>query len=274
MITEADFAKFDPTQKVVSLKDISVGCDQFVFLIETTTAKYIAKRPKEEPVKVRNELTATSLLAGKGIPIPTVLYHDETMLIESFLEGHHLTENEPLSVYKELGKFVKIMHSVKIPRFGSITSAGVGTYTTEKEHIRNCIDPLEPLYKTHPMLSSINVSAILLKNEPFFDSSRSVLVHADVKNDNVLTDGHKVTGIVDFGDLVAAAPEYDLGWYFINVEKSEVWDSFIEGYGKDYVEIKVKLYSLIFNTWHISVNRVQKDSVRYKRYMQIAKELS
>lgn len=275
---ESDFKNFDDSQKITNFKDLSSGCDQFVFLVETNlNKKYILKRPRREPEKIENEVFATNLLIEKtDVPTPRVLYYSKETLIETFIEGRLLEEEEEenIALFKELGTLISKIHSVKIEGFGKIQyEKGTATFSNEIEFALSCLNPNDEDFKLHPLTKSIDVPDVFSKIEVYFDSSKSVLLHGDVTNKNIITDGLKISGIIDYGDLVAGPPEYDLAMYNLHLEKQGVWNSFLEGYGKNYDQKKLDAYVFLLGSWLLTTNNIPMGSERYRKYLESIRNL-
>eukprot|EP00829_Urostomides_striatus_P009084 TRINITY_DN20035_c0_g1_i1.p4 TRINITY_DN20035_c0_g1~~TRINITY_DN20035_c0_g1_i1.p4 ORF type:complete len:115 (+),score=57.19 TRINITY_DN20035_c0_g1_i1:42-347(+) len=81
------------------------------------------------------------------------------------------------------------------------------------------------------------------------DSSTSAcLVHADIMDDNVITDGKQIAGLIDFGDAMATVPEFDLAWRYSYTEEDNAWNAFLEGYGTEFNRKKFVLYGCLLYT--------------------------
>lgn len=256
------FFNYRPNEPIVNITDLSCGCDQDVYLIETNSHKYIMKKPKTEPIKITNEVFALKKLKEKdnGIPLPQILYHNEAILIESFIEGRHLKPNEEsLKLYEELGKHVQAIHSVQLKGYGSINNQGEGSLLTEKEYLPFCLNPNDPSFQTNKHMKDLNIPEIIEKNTSLLNSETSVLLHGDLHCPNILTHKNVISGIIDFADIIAGAPEYDLAYYYINVVDMKSWDSFIKGYGKDFNTKKMFFYVFILGTWLLSSDEIANE---------------
>lgn len=63
--------------------------------------------------------------------------------------------------------------------------------------------------------------------------TQQTLVHRDFYSDNILTDGNRITGVVDWGGLTIADPAMDIGWtrLLLTANASQaLGDSFIQSY--------------------------------------------
>lgn len=273
MITESDFARYDPSQKVINIKDLTTSPDRYVYLFETSNNKYVLKKAKEEKIYMLNERKAKIIINDKDLPIAKTLYSDDDITIENFIEGELLTSHEPLSVYREIGQCTERFHSIKTVGFGFMKEVGIGKYNTEKDYILECAEINNPIFKTHPLLKSIDIPYIVQKNIEVFDSKQSVFIHGDLHCDNVLVNDGKLAGIIDFGDSMAGPPEHDLGRFCTIINSNIAWQSFLEGYGKDFDRKKFLMYAFLRGTKSISLGSIEEGSESHKNYLEFIKEL-
>ena len=274
MITELDFSRFNNSQKVLNTKDFSVGCDRYVYLFETTEGKYIVKKAKECKEAITNEILVKSIITDITLPFPHILYADETIIVETYIEGHHLNDYEPVIVYKEIGECLRKLHTIKRTGFGFMNELGIGKFSNEKESITELIDVHDPIFKVHSMLKSVDVAYIVQKNIELLDSKESVLIHADLYNQNILANNGRLAGIIDFADSMAGSPERDLGLFYMTYGKKELWDAFLEGYNKEFNHKKFLLYAFIYGTWIISRDEVKEGDLVHKKYLKTIEKLT
>eukprot|EP01022_Parablepharisma_sp_SALTPOND_P007994 TRINITY_DN135036_c0_g1_i1.p1 TRINITY_DN135036_c0_g1~~TRINITY_DN135036_c0_g1_i1.p1 ORF type:complete len:321 (-),score=23.13 TRINITY_DN135036_c0_g1_i1:41-913(-) len=278
MITEHDFAKYDSAAKVSHITDLTVGYNQYVSLIETVdNKKYIVKRCKVKgQVDVSSEVIATTLLKDSNVPVPSVIYYDGEMLIENFISGNPLTEEDPLYLFTSLGKLIRQMHLIKTKGFGLTKTMGEGTFKTEYEQIAaltGCDNPTQ--YTKYPLFNGIHMGKLYEAYRHLLDSSYSTVLHGDIKGGNVLIEDGEIKSIIDFGDAVAGAPELDLAWFYLNTKDPRVWEAFLEGYGhSNYNVMKWKFYVFIHGTWLITADFMPKDTHRFDKFIKAVEELS
>jgi len=274
MITVTDFAKYYPSQKILSCKDLTIGWERYVYLFETTEGKYVVKKAKKDEVGIRNEVFAKRLIADLDLPVPHILHTDKNLIIEPYIEGTLLTEDKPLSLYKELGECVRKIHSIKTIGFGEMKELGVGKYENEIDSIHECGDLNCPEVKAHHYLKTINIPHILENNTKLLNSKDSVLIHGDLDFENLLAKEDKLVGIVDFGDSAVSTPERDLGLLYISFGKEEIWKSFLEGYKNEFDMRKAMLYGFLVGTYYVAIGAIKEDSNIYTKYINIVHTLS
>eukprot|EP00826_Nyctotherus_ovalis_P018031 TRINITY_DN15359_c0_g1_i4.p1 TRINITY_DN15359_c0_g1~~TRINITY_DN15359_c0_g1_i4.p1 ORF type:complete len:281 (+),score=53.36 TRINITY_DN15359_c0_g1_i4:74-916(+) len=273
-ITESDFAKFDPTKKITNIKDLAKGHLRLVYLFETADGKYVVKKAKSHPRSISNEVLVRSMITDKTLPFPAVLYHDDEIIVEEFVEGEFMGQDEPPSVYKELGKCIRKLHLIKTEKFGHLDGPARGKYATERDLILHLIDPKDPIYKAHCELKLVDIQSVLNKHMHLLNAKESVLIHDDLHNQNILVRDGKLAGVIDFGIGWAGTREQELGRFYAVCGKKEVWESFVEGYGRDFDWMRVKLYAFMFGCSVVARNFAKEGNPDYDKCFQLAKELS
>eukprot|EP00826_Nyctotherus_ovalis_P039835 TRINITY_DN3859_c0_g1_i9.p1 TRINITY_DN3859_c0_g1~~TRINITY_DN3859_c0_g1_i9.p1 ORF type:complete len:276 (+),score=71.88 TRINITY_DN3859_c0_g1_i9:199-1026(+) len=273
MITEEDFVKFDSTNKVISIKDLSIGWDRFVYLFETANNKYILKKSKDAPEALSTEVHARAMITDASIPFARTFFYDGALLVEEYVEGRHMTQDEPSCVYRELGASVGKLHEIGGTGFGPLEAPGKGRYSTEKEAAENYLDFDEPYFKENPVINTTDVKGIIEKHKHIFDSKESILIHDDLFNENIIVREGKLAAIIDFADAMMGAREQELGLYYFACGKDEVWESFLEGYAKDFDHDKCRLYAFMCGTSLVGENYIKPDTLNHERYLKLLKEM-
>ena len=271
MVTEIDIARFDPALKILSITELTEGWDRDVSLFNTDKGKLVVKKGKKDKSSTYNELRAKALITDKTLPIPQILYNDNEIIIETYAEGHTITDKEPPSVYKHLGESVKKINSIKTVGFGFFKDVGVGQFENEKDAMLNYVDIYHPTFKTHPMLQHLDIPYIVNKHINIFDNKVSVLTHSDLHLGNILVNDNKITGLTDFGDASAGPPERDIAKFYVNIGNNKAWDSFLEGYGKDFDERKFMYYSFLLNIKTVSWGHVKEGTEMHENFLKLVK---
>lgn len=122
-------------QTVLSKDLIVKGYDQDVWIVQTDKEKIVVKIPREDPQKIQNEVFGIAHALSK-MPVPQVLYYDDSILIEEYIEGEDLSDCKqvPLSLYEQAGKYLKQFHSVTLEGYGPIRG-GKGIFTTYRDYV-------------------------------------------------------------------------------------------------------------------------------------------
>ena len=192
--------------EIKGIKNLSIGCDLKVYLIETEKEKYIYKEPKESIVKIINEKYALEKLSSLEIPIPRLIYINEKFLIESFIEGELLKENCSINCFIELGNYINKIHSIKMNGFGEIIDEK-GQYDKEYDYLFSWLD----IYNlNNKMFKNYNIKKIFDENKGLLQSKNSYFLHGDITYNNIIVYNNKINGIIDFADSICGSIEYDL----------------------------------------------------------------
>ncbi|USN45237.1 MAG: aminoglycoside phosphotransferase family protein [Candidatus Woesearchaeota archaeon] len=243
-------------ETATSVTDTSKGCDQHVFVVETTKRSVVIKFSKEED-KLFPEAFATSKLQGI-VPVPKLLYFHDDFLIQEFIPGKDLedekvSEEEWKSIFFQLGTFLKKMHSIKLEGFGKLNKEGQGAVASWKENIHFWLEKELKRFEEVEVLSGTELNTFkqyLTDNEPFLETNESVLLHCDVEGWNIRINNKEISGIIDFGDCEAGPAMYDFARCYLHHFDDGGFDAMRAGYG--FVDQdQIKYYAALLATWMI-----------------------
>ena len=226
--------------KVVEIKEDTSGYDQYVWIIATSNPKYqkiVLKKPKNESY-FRNirEVIACQKFQELDIMVPTVIYWDEEILIETFIEGSHLDQldldnNKQNEIFYELGKILRKIHSIPAQGFGKIRSMElVGEVSSLVEyydsgflhHLRNLEET--KLYSSEDIQ---NISNHYETKKKLVEGNKSVLLHADYADSNIIISQNQEIALIDFADLSAGNSMQDFAYMY---EKYNGTQALLDGY--------------------------------------------
>ncbi|SEA73429.1 phosphotransferase family protein [Paenibacillus sp. 276b] len=153
------------------------------------------------------------------IPVPKVLdiwYGDESntgALLLSAIQGVPCTENMDEKLSFQMGVYHAMLHEVKTPGYGYHSTDGFNILDQNnwRLHIKNnfekwkepCKELLEPALYERCILHFDGVFSALP------DPDGPCLVHMDFRPGNILVNGNKVTGIIDFESARGGSSEID-----------------------------------------------------------------
>ena len=251
--------------KILDIQDLSIGCDQKVYLIQTDNEKYIYKESRKDISKIKNEEYALNILSNLEIPIPRLIYVDEEFLIESYIDGDLLSkkESESENLFIQLGYYISKIHSVKMEGFGEIKNYK-GEYKTESEYLFSWLNLNN---SNHKILKNFNLKKIFEENLDLLKNENSYFLHGDISCSNTIVYDNKINGIIDFGDAVCGAIEYDLGLFYIKIENEKNWSSFLKGYNKVFNEKKFNLYVIAFGIWMIQDEIINETDFHFQKFI-------
>ena len=219
---------------------------------------------------IRKEQWIIETLEKKDVPVPKIyvfkkrISNDEHdyMLIEK-LKGTRLdtiwdtlSKEEKVQITIEIGKVMKKIHSVKLPKFGELEEGGHVNeefgfrFRSDKEpvpyspYLRNNLREFFKDYGRLFAFKDINIKfmndliELIIKNKQTIEyTGPPILIHGDMMPGHVFVeekDGrYEITGIIDFEFAGPSCPEYD----FIKLHRSGFFDhqylkdALINGYG-------------------------------------------
>ncbi|NHK30907.1 MAG: aminoglycoside phosphotransferase family protein [Asgard group archaeon] len=265
--------------KMESLSEDTNGVDQYVWIIETNKQKIVLKYPKNNN-KIRNtrETIACKLLAKKDVIVPQILYMDDQILIETFLDGTLVNQVDFSKVpryelFFKAGEVLKKIHNIKTINFGLVTDVSlVGEFSTQLDYLQaGSSDALSSLEET-PFYSRKDVKQVIEyfeSHKTVVDNSPSVLLHSDYCDSNLVYTPEGEIGVIDFADLSTGNPMMDVTKVYIDHIGDSAFQASIDGYGVIQLE-QVKLFALGWLTWLIPVLWKRNDSnERVKRLRQV-----
>lgn len=262
-------------EEVVSINDCSHGIAQIVKIVETPKNKYIIKfpRPGNELMIYRENFVCSHL---KIKLLPQIILKDKTFLIETFISGERLNKAKPQNInfYNTLGKTIKKIHQIKMSGFGELMRSGKGRQANPTQHIEFLLKenlPLLSKIKSFDKKLLQHTKNFIYDNISLFDSDKSVLLHFDLIDDNILVKNNKLAGIIDFGDLSCGPKEYDLAKAYLE-NSNKNFSHILDGYGKNLVNMKkIKYFAVLHLLYIIPYYSSHKE--KYAQYSKLLKTL-
>ncbi|MHA1441913.1 MAG: aminoglycoside phosphotransferase family protein [Candidatus Heimdallarchaeota archaeon] len=245
--------------KVKTITRNTRGWEQDAWIIETDKQKIVLKHPKDNS-KVKNiHAIAYKLLAKRGFIVPQILYIDDQILIETFLDGTYVEEIDfskvpRYEVYFKIGEVFKKIHSIKTTNFGFITDDTlVGKFSTQIEFLQSGLsDELLKLEKTQ-IYSRKDIEQVMEyfeSNKSVVKNSPSVLLHSDYCGSNLVYTPDGEIGVIDFTELSAGNPMFDVTKVYTEHIGDGAFQAFNDGYGTIHLE-QMKLFAIRYLIWQI-----------------------
>lgn len=202
-----------------SIRFIEHGYDNLVGLVDQS---YVVRflRSEEGWQRSQYEKQILDALAGvRSVQIPKILddSKDPAYTIMSFLHGEHLapavvrafSEEDQKRFAEDVATFAFEMHSLL-----SVEEAKVHREQLNLDNLK------EKPWKTHLEEYLLNYTfpnheqdrfakEVYKKWEEARSQHKTVVVHDDLHNENMLFDGTKLTGVLDFGDTNIGTPEQE-----------------------------------------------------------------
>jgi fructosamine-3-kinase len=179
---------------------------------------------------------AGKALSEAGLPGLAVLHVDLSRTIVPFdfqiieenpgLPLDRFNNNEPRMrrLLRELGRLVAQIHSISLPGYGLLdprpltsgTGPPSGIADTWSEYIKmNLVGHVEHCARAGDLTAAAAdaVVAAFERQAECLNVAGGVLLHGDLGNHNVLTDGDRLLGLIDWEDAVAGDPVYDVAFW-------------------------------------------------------------
>ncbi len=164
------------------------------------------------------------------------------------------------SILESLGQFLAALHSIRVSRFGPFDISSLGKSVHHKvqgvhktwrdyifcnldEHVAFCLNirAIDEAQAERIIKLFQHLSPLLIIDKP-------VLLHGDLGNHNIFSDGKKVTALIDWEDCMAGDPYFDVA-YWGTFYRDHYRSQLLEGYCQksllaDDFEIRYWLYYL------------------------------
>lgn len=158
------------------------------------------------------------------------------------LNAIELSKDFDKVLISEIGKTVAHLHTIKTKLFGPLDARyamekkkGRGLFSSWRDYILlNLNKHIKTCYETGAITSdeSKRIKAVFEHVYPLLEDVTPSLLHGDLGNPNIFSDGKRVTAIVDWEDCVSGDPVFDIAFWgtFYANDTYEKRQLFIEGY--------------------------------------------
>lgn len=268
----------------IELLDGGMKCA--VYLISNGDDKVVLKiAPKDQNMLLsfeRNtmwwEVQMLKLLGKINIPIPQILYYDDSRKIckssyffMSYIEGKKLSDykgllddESRLTIEYDLGKICCQLSEIEGNEF-FISSYSNIKFSSNYDFIKNLFESLIldakskniiiPNYDYEDFISILDNNKAQLNNV-----KRICLVHSDMWDGNIIIKNGKISGIVDFADLYFCDELFN---FYFHTLQSQTSKSFINGFGKEKLSSDEEIRIIIYRIFTILKMIIEKD---YKEF--------
>jgi aminoglycoside phosphotransferase (APT) family kinase protein len=209
--------------------DLEDGATVRLVLRRYHDAQRLAHDPWYVPA---HEALALRLVADTAVPAPRLYdadleaaFCDVPALLESWFPGSPAWQPDDLEGYlKRAAEVLVSIHAVRVP-----PEAGLPRYATYRSTDREPAPIVSPPHSTRPGLWE-RVAEVL---EAPWPSHREAFIHRDYHPGNVLWDGTRVTGVVDWATAAWGPSGIDLARMRLNLagrHGNETADQFVAAY--------------------------------------------
>lgn len=201
------------------------GLESKAFLVNNT---YIFKHSKHSEAfeSMKKEIQVLKYLEGKiSTNIPKIEFYSPKQHICGYklVEGKILTPElyntfsqvEQDNLAKDIAKFLKEIHSLKLPNIEDLEIDVLEDYKEDYEYLKENIYPIISI-ETQGNLDKFFNS--ILNNE-YMTKYKKALCHNDLSCNHILVKDNKLAGIIDFGDI--AITDLDKDFVYLLEESDE-----------------------------------------------------
>lgn len=199
-----------------------------------------------------------------GIPIP------ETHAVEKFNEDYwySITDRMPGKTLDQFAESTAVIDSViktldaihEIPvmgeKYGNWDASGEASYNTWREHLLALLEENQRDIDSKNYADWFELPVVRDLTDQFvklveYCPEYRHLLHADFESGNTLSDGHSITGVIDWANAKYGDPVFDIAWIDFwkeRVDYKEVLKQYLQYKGKDVknYEERVACYTLYF----------------------------
>jgi aminoglycoside phosphotransferase (APT) family kinase protein len=210
------------------------------------------------------EVLAYPLLEQHGVPVPKVLFYKEKpetigqpTIILSAAEGRavsatEISQEQKLILYKDLGKLAHEINKIKLPGYGHLIASPEGLkgqYSSWREQLESRREYFERginfcLEKEIITLEQADKLKEVFQELSSLDIGQGSFLHYDLSGAHFFTDGQKITGLIDLGDIMSGDPRLEIAVSLI-FQNPTTQESFKAGYGELANDPMVNKYLLI-----------------------------
>ncbi|MGI8686986.1 MAG: phosphotransferase family protein [Thermomicrobiales bacterium] len=177
--------------------------------------------------KFENERVAYDLLAGSGLPVPSVIVLDASRQVVPYdciiltrLPGTNLAESwrdlTPAQIHDlvwEAGRCLARLHTMAFPAFGKLREQDAPRFRSWLDYFNDYVHRYLSEAARYSLLNCAlhtRLEATLARSQSLLARvARGVLVHSDYHYENILQRAGRLTGILDFEWALSADPTYD-----------------------------------------------------------------
>ena len=195
-------------------------------------------------------------------------------LVNFYLKDH--PEQESTIVYN-MGKVMAKLHKIKVYGFGPFNNNEakkgnlIGLHSSLKDAVNASLDEnLDTLvlYKVITPEISMNMKRIFMETK-LLDFTEPVLIHNDFADWNALTDGEKITGIIDWDECIGGHPVEEIACWSTFFDPERI-NQFLKGYFSE--SKKPDNFEELFQLFKLRYT-ISKMALRTRRYAYEQSEL-
>jgi hygromycin-B 4-O-kinase len=207
---------------------ISQGEESQTYRFRSGTQAYVV-RLNRAVEGFEKDAFAYRRFARPNLPIPEIIHigqiDDHFYCISENMPGVTLQDLHPQNVPPELGPTAEILDVIAesnlddMTGFGPFNARGVGSYESWHDFLMSVADPhqydwaaVDSLVDLVDLVDMDIVNRLLKRLDSLVVHCPETrrLVHGDFGSNNVLTDGRRITGVIDWSEASIGDPLYDI----------------------------------------------------------------
>jgi hygromycin-B 4-O-kinase len=205
---------------------ISEGEESQAYRFQSGTQTYVI-RLNRAIEGFEKDAFACRKFARPNLPIPEIIrigqIDDHFYCISENMPGVTLQDLHPQAVPPVLGPTAEILDAIaesnldNMTGFGSFNARGVGSYESWRDFLTSIANPDQYDWAAvHSLVDMDIVNRFLdrLNGLAAHCPETRQLIHGDFGSNNVLTDGHRITGVIDWSEASIGDPLYDVANIF------------------------------------------------------------
>lgn len=251
---------------VWSVERVAGSVENVDFLVRTDVGDVVVK--VGEASGFAAEMWALDRVRSAGVLAPKVIaseLDEPTLLARPYIVLGCVPGNpvaSPISdpaVARETGRQLRRAHTVHLDGFGHLRNAAAsglgqprGPHSTWADFVAGPLQYL-PEMTAHEVLDQCLATRIRSALHDYADgvaySGPGVLLHGDLKAGHLFTSEGKLTGIIDWGDVLSGDPLFDLAP--LVASDPTMLPGLLDGYGIELTKqtaIRMRLYRIVRNT--------------------------
>ena len=235
------------------------GLTNFVFEVKDSAGNFII-RVSDSESKINQYLKEQWVVAKVrkiGVPVAKILEVGNQVVAKPYMlqekvNGHEATNHpERLKIVHELGKYSKIIHSIKTSNFGDVfdwSENKMSKNASWKDYLNKELDMAGRLaiFEKHSIFRKINyikLTKLLKRIEKW--KIRPSLNHGDIRLKNVITtDAGKIIAIIDWDNCssnIAPFWDFSIALHDLSIDAKQ---QFLLGYGITTNEFSKMAYAI------------------------------
>lgn len=208
--------------KIDHMEPVQDGMESFAFRLVISGKKYVLRVNHQAEGFEKDDFVQRHI-AGRGLPVPEIeaiglLENGIAWCLSALAPGVTLQDLPAAYLPVVTAPLAAVMQAManspmeKVTGFGPFNSRGEGQYDSWKAYLESICG--EERYDWHTAGKRVPLKRIRLLQEHLLRAIEGIpevrqLVHGDFGSNNVLTDGHVITGVIDWSEAMAGDSLYD-----------------------------------------------------------------